>query len=122
MYVYYVYMYYKVLFIFYIDTSLELVKVSSSVETYLNRKRLTTINYNSKIQETLDEIHPIEVPQTKSDTKYYSVKKYNNNNLCITGVTNGTICDLKLEKCKKIQNIIGMYILKYTYNLLVILR
>lgn len=46
----------------------------------------------------------------KFDTKYNSIK---NHNIYRPGVSNGTICNLKLEQCERKQNIKGMYILIY---------
>ncbi|XP_036138851.1 uncharacterized protein PF11_0213 isoform X1 [Monomorium pharaonis] len=63
--------------------SMKSIKINSDDENYLNKKNLTSTDVSNKMQEVSDEF----------------VKKYNSNNLCTVGVTNGTICRVRLEHC-----------------------
>jgi len=68
---------------------MESMKISSDNEN------LNVTNYNSKIQEISSK----------------SIKKYNNNNLCIiSSVINGRVCNVKSEQCETNQNSKGMFI------------
>lgn len=70
------------------------MKISYDNTNYLDEENLTVTNCNSKMQEIANE----------------SIKKCKDNLLKV-GVTNGTVCSVKLEQCEKNQNSKGMYIL-----------